>query len=117
MDGKVKETGFPSPAQGYEAQTIDLNATLIPNPPATFFMRSISSDMAKYGIMNGALLIVDRSVTPKNGSIAVILYDNEFLCWEMRIKNRRVSFTNGSKDIEGGDIEIFGIVRTAINQL
>jgi DNA polymerase V len=110
-----KATGFPSPAQGYEAKNIDLNSILIQNPPATFLMEMDSSDMSKYGILNGTLLIVDRSIKPKNGSIAIIQYEDDFLCREVRIKNRTISFTNGDKDIEGKDIEIFGVVRKAIN--
>jgi SOS-response transcriptional repressor LexA len=65
--------------------------------------------------MDDALLVVDRSVKPKNGSIAVIAYNNEFLCREVRMKNRAISFTNGKNDIESGEVEIFGIVRKVIN--
>ena len=41
----ANETGFPSPAQGYEASAIDLNALLVTNPPATFYMRMQGSQL------------------------------------------------------------------------
>jgi hypothetical protein len=51
-----KTTGFASPAQGYEEQTIDLNRLLIRNPPATIYVRLDSSDMEALGLMNGTFL-------------------------------------------------------------
>jgi DNA polymerase V len=110
----AKAAGFPSPAQGYEENSLDLNALLIANPPATFFMRSVSSSMAAYGIFNGTLLIVDRSIRPKRGSIVVIVYEGDFLCRELRIKGGHSYFTDGLTEI-GGNIEIFGTVKAAIN--
>ena len=40
-------TGFPSPAQGYEQNTIDLNTALIRHPSATVFMKIDSSHYQK----------------------------------------------------------------------
>jgi DNA polymerase V len=57
----LKVTGFASPAQGYEDTTIDLNSLLVKNPPATFFYRLESCDMAGLGLPKGAILAVDRS--------------------------------------------------------
>jgi hypothetical protein len=59
-----KTTGFASPAQGYEEQTIDLNRLLIRNPPATYFFRLDSSNMEEFGLARGSILIVDG---PRNG--------------------------------------------------
>lgn len=61
-------TGFPSPAQGYEASGIDLTSTLIKHPAATVFMRIESNSYTRMGIYNGDLLIIDRAkkVLPKS---------------------------------------------------
>ncbi|GHV83698.1 hypothetical protein AGMMS50212_10380 [Spirochaetia bacterium] len=111
-----KATGFASPAQGYEAKNFDFNSILVRNPPATFLMRSISSDMAAYGIFDGTLLVIDRSVKPTNGSLVVIMNDGNFLCRELRNHGNKTFFTNGQTDIPASHgIEIFGVVRSGIN--
>jgi DNA polymerase V len=111
-----RAAGFPSPAQGYEEKSLDLNTLLIDNPPATFFMRSASGGMAAYGIFPGTLLVVDRSIRPKNGSLAVIIYEDEFLCREFRTRRGRSYFTDGQAEIDGADgIKVFGTVKAAIN--
>jgi DNA polymerase V len=118
MNDQPKATGFASPAQGYEAMAIDMNELLIRNPPATFLMRSASRDMADYGIFDGTLLVIDRSIKPANGSLAIISQNGEFLCREMRKRGRKVVFTNGMTDIPASpEIEIFGTVKATVNQL
>jgi DNA polymerase V len=115
---QLKATGFASPAQGYEAKAIDMNDLLIRNPPATFLMRSVSGDMADYGIFDGTLLVIDRSVKPTNGSLAIISQDDKFLCRELRRRGRKVVFTNGKTEIPASpEIEIFGTVKATVNQL
>jgi DNA polymerase V len=118
MEKKAKETGFPSPAQGYEAQSIDFNRTLIQNPAATYVMEAAASDMADKGIFPGSLLIVDRSVKPKSGSLVILAHDGEFLCRQMFIKGRQVVFTDGTTDLFSGETEIvvFGTITAVITR-
>lgn len=70
--------GFPSPADDYSSERIDLNELLIAHPAATFFVRVQGSSMTGAGIHDGDLLIVDRSVTPRPGSVVVALVDGGF---------------------------------------
>ena len=56
------QAGFPSPAQGEYADSIDLNRALISNPAATFCARVIGDSMKDAGINEGDLLIIDRSL-------------------------------------------------------
>ncbi|MEM9019963.1 MAG: S24 family peptidase [Planctomycetota bacterium] len=63
--------GFPSPAQGYEDEPLDLNALLIRRPAATFFFRVQGSALIRDGIRDGSLLVVDRSITPRAGQLVV----------------------------------------------
>ncbi|HCU0294995.1 TPA: LexA family transcriptional regulator [Citrobacter sedlakii] len=69
--------GFPSPAADYVEQRISLDETLISKPSATYFMRS-GQTYWREGIMYGALLVVDSSLTPFDGSLLVCSVDNEF---------------------------------------
>jgi len=70
--------GFPSPAQDYLDLAIDLNKELIRNPSSTFYARVKGESMQGAGIDHGDLLVVDRSVSPSNGKIAVCFIDGEF---------------------------------------
>ena len=63
--------GFPSPATDYIEEDVDLNAHLIKNVPATFVIRVQGKSMTDVGIYDGDLLVVDRSLDPKNFSTVV----------------------------------------------
>ncbi|MDR3140022.1 MAG: hypothetical protein LBT95_10200 [Treponema sp.] len=119
MNKKEKETGFSSPAQGYEENSLDFNRILLKNPPATFIMEAAASGMEWRGIFPGSLLVVDRSIKPETGAVVVAAYDGEFLCREMEIKNKQISFINGNNTITPGEGEavIFGTVRAVVTLL
>lgn len=70
--------GFPSPADDYMEGVIDLNRELVKNPASTFYARVTGLSMIEAGISNGDILIVDKSLTPANGKIAVCFVDGEF---------------------------------------
>lgn len=70
--------GFPSPADDYIEQAIDLNKELIKNPSATFFGRVKGLSMSNAGITPGDVLIVDRSLEPSNNRLVVSIINGEF---------------------------------------
>lgn len=70
--------GFPSPAEEYEEVRLDLNKALIKHPAATFYARVKGSSMTDAGILDGDLLVIDKSLDPKSGDIAVCFLDSEF---------------------------------------
>lgn len=72
------QCGFPSPAQDYIEQRLDLNQLCIPHPAATFYLRARGDSMQQAGIQEGDLLIVDRSVTPEQGHIVIASLNGEF---------------------------------------
>lgn len=78
--------GFPSPAQDFVDISIDLNKELIKNPSATFYGRVKGDSMKDMGIDNGDLLIIDKSLEPKNGKIAVCYIDGEFTMKKIKIE-------------------------------
>ena len=116
--------GFPSPATDYVEDDIDLNTHLIKNIPSTFFIRVQGKSMNDVGIHNNDLLIVDRSLNPKNFSI-VVANVNEELVVKTFIREKNESFlTTGSKKlkdkinlIENPEIFIWGVVTYAIHAL
>ncbi|MBQ0163443.1 MAG: hypothetical protein KBS84_09845 [Treponema sp.] len=72
-------TGFPSPAQGYEDSSIDLNTLLISHPSATVFMQIESTKYTKMGIYNGDLLVIDRARAVNQNSLVVYEEDGHFV--------------------------------------
>ena len=90
--------GFPSPATDYIEDDIDLNSHLITNAPATFIIRVQGKSMTNVGIYDGDLLIVDKSLNPKNFS-TVIANVNEELVVKTLIKSKETNYlTSGSKN-------------------
>lgn len=63
--------GFPSPGDDLVERPLDLNDLMIDNPTATFFVRVSGDSMEGAKIFDGDVLVVDRSVEPKHGSIVV----------------------------------------------
>jgi|TARA_B100000287_G_C20272345_1_gene638538 DNA polymerase V len=112
--------GFPSPATDYIEDDIDLNSQLIKNQPATFIIRVQGKSMNGVGIHDGDLLIVDRSINPKNSS-AVIANVNEELVVKTFIKEKDKNYlTSGQKKIELNDnpnVIIWGVVTYVIHKL
>lgn len=70
--------GFPSPADDYCEQKLDLNKHLIKHPAATFFVRVEGDSMINAGIRSGDLLIVDRAVAVTHNAIVVAYVNGEF---------------------------------------
>jgi DNA polymerase V len=76
--------GFPSPADDHIEKTLDLNTHLIENPAATFFARACGNSMEPGGIFDGDLLIVDRSIKPKDGRVVVVALNGEMVVKRLR---------------------------------
>ena len=114
--------GFPSPATDYVEDDIDLNAHLIKNIPSTFLIRVQGKSMSNIRIRDGDLLVVDKSLNPKNFS-TVIVNVNEELVVKNFIKEKDQSYlTSGSKKFkdkidltENPEIFIWGVVTYVIH--
>ena len=115
--------GFPSPATDYIEDDIDLNSHLITNAPATFIIRVQGKSMTNVGIYDGDLLIVDKSLNPKNFS-TVIANVNEELVVKTLVKKKGENYlTSGSKNISerinlinNSEIIIWGVVTYVIHK-
>ena len=116
--------GFPSPATDYVEDDLDLNAHLIKNIPSTFLIRVQGKSMNCVGIYDNDLLVVDRSLNPKNFS-TVVVNINEELVVKTFVKEKNQSFlTSGSNKIkdkinltENPEIFIWGVVTYVIHAL
>lgn len=70
--------GFPSPAQDYLSESIDLNRELVRHPATTFYARACGDSMKDCGIDDGDLLVIDKSLEPHDGDIVVAFIDGDF---------------------------------------
>ena len=110
--------GFPSPATDYVQDEIDLNSELIKNPPATFLIRVQGNSMTDHKIINGDLLVVDRSLNLKNDCIAIINFNNELVVKNIIRENNNFYIKNRAEKIlinENSDINVWGIVTYIIH--
>ncbi|MFM2363623.1 MAG: translesion error-prone polymerase autoproteolytic subunit [Bacteroidota bacterium] len=116
-------TGFGAAADDYAERGIDLNEELVHNKPATFFFRMKGDAMREAGIMDGDILVVDRSVKLANGKIIVAILNGELLVRRFH-KNFSSAFlipeNNRYKPInlaEFSDFALWGVVTYAIHTL
>jgi DNA polymerase V len=110
--------GFPSPATDCVQDEIDLNSELIKNPPATFLIRVQGNSMTEHKIINGDLLVVDRSLNLKNDCIAIINFNNELVVKNIIKENNNFYIKNRAEKIlinENSDVNIWGIVTYIIH--
>ncbi len=91
MDVTIIESGisagFPSPADDFLDASIDLNKAFIKHPATTFCGRVKGNSMKDLGIHNGDLMIIDKSLEPKNGAVAVCYIDGEFTVKKIKIES------------------------------
>lgn len=80
------QAGFPSPAQDYISEYIDLNREIVQHPAATFYGRVRGKSMIDEGIEPGDLLVIDRSLEPADGDLAVCCLDGEFTLKRIRLR-------------------------------
>ncbi|MCQ2276570.1 MAG: translesion error-prone DNA polymerase V autoproteolytic subunit [Bacteroidales bacterium] len=82
--------GFPSPAEDFAEPTLDLNRYVIKNPASTFYARIKGDSMEGADIHDGDIVVIDKSLEPSDGSIAVCFIDGEFTLKRIRIEQNRV---------------------------
>jgi DNA polymerase V len=114
--------GFPSPATEYLGDTLDLNDYLINNKTATFFAKVEGDSMIGAGILEGDLLVIDRSKQAKHNSIVVAVVDNEFtvkrLCTENGIELRPENPAYQPIKLTGElEMQIWGVVTSIVRKL
>ena len=117
------QAGFPSPAQGEYADSIDLNRALITNPAATFCARVIGNSMVDAGINEGDLLIIDRSLTPQDGNIAVCFVDGDFTVKRLSVRDDGIYLTPANSQFpelkvdEESNFQVWGVVSHIIKRV
>jgi DNA polymerase V len=112
--------GFPSPAADFTETNIDLNKELSKNQLATFYIKVNGNSMIDAGINDKDILVVDRSIEPRDNKIAVCLVDGEFTVKRIKLEKDCLYLLPENKDYqpikitEENQISIWGIVTYVI---
>jgi len=113
--------GFPSPADDYTEENIDLNEHLISNPFSTFFLKVKGESMINAGIKDKDLIIVDKSLIAKPGDIVIAMIDGEFTIKRLSIKNDELYLKAENHNYpdfsfkDHIDVQIWGVVIYSIH--
>lgn len=76
--GSAVQAGFPSPADDYIEQYLDLNSYLVSHPAATFFVTALHT-LLDAGIHAGDLLVIDRSLEAMPGKLVLAIVNEQLI--------------------------------------
>ena len=122
LAGTAIAAGFPSPAEEYLDLALDLNKELIRHPAATFYARVKGDSMVDAGIQDGDLLVIDKALEPKEGSIAVCYLDGEFTVKRLAVREECVYLMPANAEFkpikitEENDFLVWGLVAYVIHK-
>ncbi len=114
--------GFPSPATDYMENKLDLNEYLVKHPAATFIVKANGPSMIEAGILSGDLLIVDRSVTPKNDNIVIASVFGDLTVKKLRKKGSALFLVSANNEYSSIEVReemecfIWGVVTYVIHK-
>ena len=115
--------GFPSPADDFKETRISLDRELVKNKEATFYARVSGDSMVGAGLDDGDLLVIDRSLNPENGKIAVCLVDGEFTVKRIKKEKNELFLMPENKKYkpielkEENELIIWGVVEYVIKKV
>jgi DNA polymerase V len=114
--------GFPSPADDYVEEKLSLDRYLIKNPASTFFLRVSGTSMTGAGIYPNDILIVDRSLEPKNKDVVIALIDGELTVKRFVKANNKFYLKPENPDFkpieipQNGEFMIWGVITNVIHK-
>jgi DNA polymerase V len=117
------KAGFPSPAADFDESKISLDNVLVKNREATFYAKASGTSMIGAGIDDGDILVIDRSLEPKNNKIAVCYIDGEFTIKRIVVAKDGVYLTPENpafqpiKMTDNNELIIWGIVTYVIKSV
>ncbi|WP_396152349.1 LexA family protein [Flavobacterium sp.] len=117
------KAGFPSPAADFDETKISLDAVLVKNRETTFYAKASGTSMIGAGIDDGDIMVIDRSLEPKNNKVAVCLLDGEFTVKRIKITKEEVflmpenKLFDPIKITEENQLIIWGIVTYVVKKM
>lgn len=114
--------GFPSPAEDFAVNRLDLTQILITHPQATYLWRVAGASMENLGIDDGDLLLVNRALRALHDDIVVATVDGEFTLKQLHQRPGRMRLKAGNPSFpdilpkDGQIIEIWGVATSSIKR-
>lgn len=115
--------GFPSPARDYIEESINLNQELIQNPNWTFLGEIEGDSMQGAGIANGDIVVVDKSLDARHGSIAICSLDGGLTIKKLHMQNDELYLVSANskyspiKVTDESDFNVWGVVTHTIKKM
>lgn len=115
--------GFPSPADDFKEIRISLDRELVKNEESTFYARVSGDSMIEAGLDDGDLIVIDRSLNPENGRIAICFVDGEFTVKRIKKEKNKLLLMPQNKKYkpieikEENELIIWGIVEYVIKKV
>ncbi len=117
----VVEAGFPSPAEEELLDTLSLDRWLIGNPASTFMIKVTGVSMSEAGILPKDVVLVDRSLTPKNGDIVIAQVDGQWTMKYFTMKGKEIILNPANPNYEPikpkKELKIGGVIIAVIRKL
>lgn len=115
------QAGFPSPAQDYVEQQLDLNELCIKHPAATYFVRATGDSMVGAGINDNDILVVDRALNAQAGDIIIACWNGELTVKELQLTPYPALLSHNTKYPplvlpEDAELDVFGVVSHVIHR-
>ena len=121
--GMKVPAGFPSPAQDYIEDSLDLNEHLVPHPASTYFVRVDGESMINAGIYPDDILVVDRSLEAAHNRVVIAFIDGELTVKRLKVKDGKYLLVPDNQEYpsikieEWMDMTIWGVVTYVIHKV
>jgi DNA polymerase V len=117
------KAGFPSPAADFDGTRVSIDQIVVKNALATFYAKANGNSMTGAGIDDGDILVIDKSIEPQDGKIAVCFIDGEFTVKRIKVQENSLLLLPENKLFEPieitqeNDFIIWGIVTFVVKKL
>jgi len=117
------KAGFPSPAADFDGTRVSIDQIVVKNALATFYAKANGNSMTGAGIDDGDILVIDKSMEPQDGKIAVCFIDGEFTVKRIKVQENSLLLLPENKLFEPIEITeennfiIWGIVTFVVKKL
>lgn len=112
--------GFPSPAEDFQEDTLDLSTLLIRNPLASYIYQASGNSMIGVGILDKDFVVVDRSIKPRHGDVVMAVWDgNEPTCKILQVAPSHIELHSANPEVPvivldpETEVEIFTVYSSA----
>lgn len=120
--GHTIRAGFPSPADDYVVESLDLNDFLMPRKEASFLLKVKGESMIDAGIHDGDILVVDKSMTATDGRVVIVALDGQFTVKTLEKKRGKIRLIPANPEFapieikDEQELQVWGVVTSVIHQ-